>query len=512
MRLPFPTRISVQKTLVFAGILFVIQLLEHTDVTFAGLCFTYIMLSVITFNAAGGFSRASGAYIFWFALLTCIVGVTWKTVLNEPGDSNLTSPNVTLATYVVSMMTIFGAVQISRRFTSGSRSFSSMMNSEKINLGHAALGCFVASEIVYYAGLYLPHGNGSLVSIINQENVFLPVCILLGTIHTIRTTGGRRSVSLLTFVASALIFVYGGLISYSKQGMLTPIVCWGIAAASQRYRLRRWQVLLLLAFAVYAVEMLTPLSQVARAIVPANATNSERLMLSVDLLSHPKTLRADYLGTPEVSTRSDHEHPTGWEAGYFDTPQGLFDRMTIIKSDDRLNTYTLEGHTVGKMKTVYYFLDWIPHFILPNKEALMPPGVTNAGNFYAHEVGMLAPNDFTTGISFSPSAEAFHMDTWEGIVVVGAFVWTLLFVVVDGICGDLRHSPIGLFAVVAFAHVAPESLIGNLIYFIFFSDLGIVLAILFCTYFAPIIGQLLSGPQDPRIARLEHIPLSAAEV
>jgi hypothetical protein len=506
MRLPFPTRISVQKTFVFAAVVLIIQLLQHTDVTFAALFFSYVILSVITFNAAGGLSRASGAYVFWFALLTCIVGVLWKIAVDEPGDSNLVSPNVTLATYVVSMLTILGALQLSHRITRGGRSLSGIMHSDRLNLGHAALGCFIANQLVSWANEYLPHGNGSLVNILNQENVFLPVCILVGTVHTIRTTGGRRSVSLLTFITSAIIFVGGGLVAYSKQGMFTPIVCWGIAAASQRYRIRVWQVILLIAFAIFSVELLSPLSQVGRAIVPDNAGYWDRLMLSVDLLTHPKTLRADYYNPADADPGT-----TGWAAGYYDTPQGLFDRMSIIKSDDRLNTYTLQGHTVGKLKTIYYFVDWIPHFILPNKEALMPPGVSNAGNFYAHEVGMLAPEDFLTGISFSPSAEAFHMDTWEGIVVVGAFVWTLLFIVVDLICGDLRNSPMGLFAMVAFAHVAPESLIGNLIYFIFFQDLGIVIAIVFCTYFAPVIGQLLSGPQDPRVGQLQHLHLSTAE-
>lgn len=511
MRLPFPTHIPVQKTFLFAVAVFGIQLLQHTDVTFAALFFTYIMLSVITFNVAGGFSRASGGYIFWFAMLTCIVGGLWKIVLNEPGDSNLVSPNAVMAIYVVSMMTIFAALQISHRVTRNTQGLSVMMHADRVNLGHAALGCFVANQLATWANEYLPHGSGSLVNIINQVNVFLPLCLLLGTIHTIRTTSGRRSVSLLTFVTAVMMFVLGGLVTYSKQGMFTPIVCWGVAAASQRYRVRWWQVILLLAFAVYSVEYLSPLSQVGRAIVPEQAGVSERLMLSVDLLSHPKRLREEYLEAMGVPDDVDRSVP-GFTAGYFDTPQGLMDRMNILKPDDRLVTYTLQGHTVGKMKVFYYFLDWIPHFILPNKEALMPPGVTNSGNYYAHEIGgLLSPDDYSTGISFSPSAEAFHMDEWEGIVVVGGFVWTLLFVVVDFICGDIRHSPIGLLAMVAFSHVAPESLIGNLIYFIFFGDLGIVIAIVFCTYFAPIIGQLLSGPQDPRIARLDPLPLSTAE-
>ena len=147
---------------------------------------------------------------------------------------------------------------------------------------------------------------------------------------------------------------------------------------------------------------------------------------------------------------------------------------------------------------MYYFLNWIPHIILPNKEALMPAGVTNPGNFYTHEIGGLAPDDFSTGISYSPTAEAFHMNTWLGIVIVGGAVWTLLFIVTDVICGDLRKSPFGLLAMVAFSHVAPESLIAGLVYYIFFTNFGIIVAIVFCAYFAPILGTLLSGNPSMR--------------
>jgi hypothetical protein len=510
MRLPFPTRIPIEKMFIFAAVVFVVQLLERTNVYFAAIFFAYIMLSTIAFNVAGGFSRASGTYVFWFALLTCILGGLWKLFLAEPADSNLTSPVVTLVTYFVSMGMILCALKLSHRFTRNARGLSTILRANEVNLGHAAMGCFIASQLASYANEFLPHGNGSLTNMINQVNLFLPLAILLGTIHTIRLSGGRRSVSVLTVLCGGLIFVYGGLISYSKQAMFTPIVCWAAAAASQRFRLRLWQVALLAGFSVFSVTLLSPLSQVGRQIVPENATEYQRLLLSADLLSHPMRLRRDYiesLGTPDEQGRISN-----FASSYFDTPQGLFDRLTIIKADDRLVSYTLQGHTVGKLRVIYYFLDWIPHIILPNKEALMPPGVINSGNTYAHEAGgLLAPDDYSTGISFSPSAEAFHMDEWEGIVVVGTFVWTLLFISVDLICGDLRYSPFGLLALVAFAHVAPESLIGNLVYFIFFGNLGIVIAIVFCAYFAPILGLLLSPPQGSRIERFEPGRLTATE-
>jgi hypothetical protein len=276
--------------------------------------------------------------------------------------------------------------------------------------------------------------------------------------------------------------------------MFTPIICWAVAAASQRYRLSFRQIIFLIAFAIYSVTVLSPLSQIARRDTPETADRMERLEFSIALLSHPLRLHQTYV----EATARDLSTPS-FTQGYFDTSQGLLDRLNIIKQDDRLINYTVQGHTVGSSRAFYYFLNWIPHFILPNKESYLPPGVANPGNYYAHEVGgLLSPDDFSTGISFSPTAEAFHMDMWMGIVLVGGCVWTLLFITSEVVCGDLRRSPYGLFAMVAFAHFAPESLIGGVVYYIFFQNVAIVIAILFCSYFAPVLGTLLAGNANMR--------------
>jgi len=494
MRLPFPTRISVQKTLIFAIVVLIAQLLEKTDPIFSGLFFVYIILSVLAFNLAGGFSRASGSYVFWFALLTCIVGGLWKVVLGEPGDSNLTAPSVTLATYVVGMAMIIVSLFVSHKATRNTGGFSTLLHADDINLGLASLGCLLADVFAFYSLHFLPGGSGTLNSIIVQENVFLPLAILLGTVYTIRRSGGRRSVNVVTAIASVAMFTFG-LISYSKQAMFTPFVCWLVAAASQRYRLRPGQLLLLAGFSVYSVMILSPLSQVARAIVPDNFDRGQRLELSIDLLSHPLRLRATYTGM--IGADVPGQVLPVFARSYFDTPQGLLDRLTIIKSDDRLVNYTLQGHTDGYQRFIYYFINWIPHFILPNKESFAPPGGIAAGNYYAHETGgFLAPEDFTTGISFSPTAEAFHMEGWVGILLLGPIAWILLFTTVDLICGDLRRSPFGLIAAVAFAHVAPESLLGGLVQFVWTGNIAIIIAIAFCAYFAPVLGALLAGSSD----------------
>ncbi len=83
--------------------------------------------------------------------------------------------------------------------------------------------------------------------------------------------------------------------------------------------------------------------------------------------------------------------------------------------------------------------NWLPHFILPNK--VLPVN----GNYYAHEIGgLLAANDFSTGISFSPASELFHWEGWFGFFVLGPFLWGLLFFVSDFVSGDLRVYPWGL--------------------------------------------------------------------
>ncbi len=55
----------------------------------------------------------------------------------------------------------------------------------------------------------------------------------------------------------------------------------------------------------------------------------------------------------------------------------------------------------------------MPHFLLHNK-----PNI-GFGNIYSHELGgMIAEDDSTTGISFSPSGEGFHIARWTGVLIV----------------------------------------------------------------------------------------------
>ena len=118
-------------------------------------------------------------------------------------------------------------------------------------------------------------------------------------------------------------------------------------------------------------------------------------------------------------------------------------------------------------------------------------------------------DDTTTGISFTPAAEAFHLARWVGVLVVAPIIWTILFTLFDSLCGDVRKSPWGLLVISIFAHVAPEGGLGGPIYLFGFGTVGILFAALAATYVMPIIGTLLAGPENVatrRIARVRSIP------
>lgn len=464
-----------------------LQQMEHTKFVFSALFFAFVLLSVLAFNLAGGFSRASGAYVFWFALLVAIMGCVWKALLGEPADSNLQSPVLVMAIYAVSMMMILASVFVAGRVTRHTPGLSRLIRADEVNLGLASIGCLIVQQLIVWANFVFPTGNGSLISILNQENILVPLAALLSTVHTIRSSDGRHSLSVVSLYAMIPSFLWGGLLFYSKQGMFTPAVCWLAAACSQRYRLGLRHILGLVLFIAASLYLLVPLSQVGRALAPDSASVEDRALLTVDLLTHPKRLRMEY------RDKADPGESTV-RIGYYKTPQGAADRMTMFPIDDALITYSATGHYIGYGPVLFDFLNWIPHFILPDKEQL---AVAGTGNLYAHEMGALVNDDDTsTGISFTPVAEAFHLDGWYGICLLMPFIWILLFVTVDPVCGDLRYSPFGLMSIVAFAHLAPESLIGGLTFFIWNINIAIVGTTIFCAYFAPVLGTLLVGSKQ----------------
>ena len=206
------------------------------------------------------------------------------------------------------------------------------------------------------------------------------------------------------------------------------------------------------------------------------------MTLAVNLLGHPEDTRQTY----------NHEQEEGGAGGlgaYYNTPQGFWDRLEFISVDDRLINVTDQGHVFGLLPLKAELLNSIPHVFWKDKPTLP------FGNIYAHEIGeVVPPDDNTTGISFSPTAEAYHMATWTGVLVIAPLVWFILFVVYDSLFGDLRATPWGLLVVALFSHFAPEGALTGVIYQLTFGVETFVFCAFFATWFAPIFAIPVLGP------------------
>ena len=277
--------------------------------------------------------------------------------------------------------------------------------------------------------------------------------------------------------------------------MFTPFACWLLAAGAQSYRINRAQVvgggLALLFMTTYLV----PYSQYGR--TQTSGTIGGNISVSLGLLSNLGTVRQIYKQQEAASVSEG-------DRGYFNTPQGLADRLQMIFVDDALINATEQGAPLGIYPILTDFENLVPHVFWPDKPSFL------WGNIYAHEAGLpLQEEDESTGVSFSPTAEAYHTLKWVGILVLAPVIWFMTFVLFDSLCGDVRRSPWALMMTVAFAHVAPEGMLGSLIYLLGFGTFGIVFTALTSAYVLPLIGAVAAGPASMPAApsgRIRSLP------
>ena len=480
MRLPFPERFSIWHAFCFAAILCTIQVMQGTDHLFSLCCFLFILIATFTFNLAGGLTRPSGAYVFFYAVLVVIVGLCWKAVVGEPADSNLSVPTTTILVYLVGICSMLLAVWISRKLLTPKRSLLDDLVADA-NMQRATTGCMVTgiviTTILAMAG---PSESGSILSALAQLNRFLPLAIILGTIHEIRRSGGRRSASIPVFIAGAVIFFYG-VLGFSKEGMITPFLCWLLAAASQRYKVSVMQIVGGVAITFFIFQYLVPYSQYGRNYRAESF--SENLDIAIDFFSHIGYVRSQY-----IDIQSEIDTNESVARGYFTNRAGFFDRLQMIGPDDSLISFTEQHSPIGLYPIPLLFESLVPHFIWPDK-----PG-WRGGNFYAREMGGLDEDDTTTGISFSPTGEAFRLAGWTGIFIIAPLFWIVTFTLFDSLCGDVRKSPWGLIIIVVFSHLAPEGGLGGMVYAMGYISMGLLFCVYMAAYLMPIIGDMVIGP------------------
>ena len=342
----------------------------------------------------------------------------------------------------------------------------------------ASVGCIVFGCVGATAIALLGEAGLRLISAFTQLNYLVPLGIIIGVIYEIQESGGRRSVNMPILVGGAYIFLLYGIVNFSKQGMLTPIFCWLLPVCALRYRLTMLQVISACAGLFLILYLLVPYAQYGKRFLTEGQTSADKMVISARLLSDPAELRRNYESDPGAP-------------GYFNTAQGFWDRLQFLSADDQLVEITDQGKKFGYSPLALVLANAVPHFIWPNKPSF------NLGNTYAHEIGKMNEEDTSTGISFSPTAEAYHLDGWVSLLVVAPLLWFMLFVVYDLVLGNLRSSPWGLLALALLSHVAPEGALNGTIYLVTFGLEIIVFCAYFAAWVAPYFAILALGPRKP---------------
>jgi len=470
MRVPYPERIPLAGAVTFASALLVIQLLQRTAPLFSVLCFVFIVLATIAFNLAGGLYTPAGAFVFFNAVLTLILGLLVKVVVNEPADSNLVAPIRTMIVYALGMAALLAAVLVERRFRPHRPLIAKifpLVNLRSAYIGSAILG--IAFKAYWLTDPKLTPGS-IILALRNTDNL-LPFALMLGVIYTVRSSNGERSVTPALLCFFVLInFEY--MLDFSKQGMFTPLLCWVIAAGVSRYRLKPINLVVVPLLIFLGVYYGTPYVQVGKGITRPRSPLAS-IGLSIDLLEHMDQTRAQF------NSVSNTDYGI---TNYYNKPQGLFDRLQMISMDDLLVAETDRDGIFGFEPVKEGWENLIPHMFWPNKP------LPFFGNVYAHQLGLLSDEDNSTGVSFGPSADSYHEGGWLGVLVVMPLCFTAIFLTFSFLIGSVRDHPAVLLLVVTVAHTAPEgSLYGNItLILITFVALGTGF---FCRYILPVVAS-----------------------
>jgi hypothetical protein len=475
MRLSLPERFTVRQTLSFALGLMTVQLLEGTDLAFGLLTFAYVVILALSYNAAGGFFYPSGAWILFTGVETALIGLTYKATLFQPAHRNLREPTTTMLVYCAGL----GGMGLAGWLSSLLRPRRGLLAGFSVGaqMKESAIGCLIVGIPMMYVSQVGLHESASFASGLAQLNHFLPLAILLGTVYEIESSGGRSCTNWVVWAAGLAMFGQG-LLSYSKEGMFTPVVTWLITTVVLRFRFSKLQVLLGVGFAVFSFYYLVPFTQAGRASRDPDSQIINNYDDVVRYLSDLNGTRQLYLESNLVTKIDEVPH-------LYDESGGFFDRLQMLAFDDALITLTDEGSVFGLAPTVGTFVNAVPRFLWKDKPEYL------SGNVFGREIGVISENDESTGISFSPTADAYHEAKWLGVLLVEPVVMFIMFFVIDSLSGDVRVSPWGLLFIAMSAHAAPEGEMPGTIWIATYGAEGVIFAAIISGYLMPFLSRLL---------------------
>ncbi len=478
MVLPFPKKIGYVPALVaafgLAGALFA----EGNPLRISVIVLALVIVTVLGFNVSGGLRSPAGSYVIALGIFSGLLGVLVKVILYEPLAQNVPNADHTLTIYLVGMTGTYVAAWAANAFAFKKPLLAGRLTQE--NTRQAMAGTMAAAVVLPALIGFLSRsgGNGSLSSLVNQLNLALPLTVLIAVYQQVKFTRGKSSFTWVAFLAWAYI-TFLGLLTYSKQGIFAASVAWIVAAAAARLRVGILQVAALTTVSVLAILILVPYSQYGRNFRGQGDT------AAYQFLRHPLETRQKALAAEGAGSFQGYH--------WFNQPEGLLDRLTLVPIDGALIARTDQVGPLGLHNLFLYVQNLLPHFLLPGKPTI------NFGNDYAHEVGVLAPDDVSTGVSFSPFGEAYHLYGWWGVLLIAPTVQFVLFFVTQSVSGTTDQTPWALFYILAFSHAAAEGALNYPFYVFSVATAALIASALAIVYVMPIFGSLVVGPERLRL-------------
>ncbi|MEK6397008.1 MAG: hypothetical protein V4734_02890 [Terriglobus sp.] len=465
-KVSLPEHVPMQYVWPALGFLFGVQMLEGTHLLTSLTYCAFVLVLVDAFNTVGGLVYPSGSYIFFVGLLTAGVGGMAKTVLGEPLDSNLFNTQKSLLVYLAGACAIWGAAKVNVAIR---RKRPLLWKTQLTsNVVQAAVGALLFSQ---FGWILVPM---AYMSTFSQLNRFGPLALLLAVYANVKKSGGEKSYSTFAFLMW-VYFTTVGIFAFSKEAMFTPSVSWVIGATMAGYRLTLRRALFVGVVATILSAILAPVSQVGR-VYRLDANSNE---VAIDLLTHPLRTREIYEMQQSYIREDKGYH-------WFDRPQGLLDRMTMLPIDDALIRRTDRGFSPGILPMETYAANMIPRYLIGEKF------VYHWGNQYAHEIGMLGARDMTTGISFSPFGDAYHQMQWWGVTLISFPIFLMMFFVCDSLAGSTHDTIWASIYILIFAHTAAEGMMNAPFGAMSVGSVLVVFAAVMGRYVLPTLGGVLT--------------------
>jgi hypothetical protein len=282
--------------------------------------------------------------------------------------------------------------------------------------------------------------------------------------------------------------MYNGFRHSNKESLIEPVVIYIVCCAAKGVQFSRIKVLVLGTVVLGFLFYVYPLVQSYHATDESDVglTTSE----IVDKITNSRELIANF---KEARLASIRENTVG---EYFGGNVGLFERYALIGLDAELINSTQSGDYMGYDGVIQGAIDWIPHFLYPNKP------VTFSSEDYMHRLPGVNTEDTTTGVSFGSFGSAYAMGGWTGLVLLITFVEGAFFLIMDTLCPRVSNTPWMVCLLAFMLHAGPEANIDVLVTALVLVPVEVTFAILMARYGVRAFSSIVGGSQ--RGAQLEE--------